>query len=164
MGTYYPPPASGGGGPETDPVFGAWNRSTGISITKSQVSDFGTYLTVETDPAFIASLTPYNAGNITGSTTLNYNNGKLQKVSLTGDITLNAPSNPVEGARLEVWLTASGADRDLSLNNIELPSDSGIGFPKTLTEGLTYIVLVRYIGGGVGWVLVSCVGGYEVPS
>jgi len=26
---------------ETDPIFGAWNKSTGISITKSQVSDFG---------------------------------------------------------------------------------------------------------------------------
>ena len=28
---------------ETDPVFSAWDKSTGISITKSQVSDFGTY-------------------------------------------------------------------------------------------------------------------------
>jgi hypothetical protein len=29
---------------ETDPVFTAWNKSTGISITKSQVSDFPTTL------------------------------------------------------------------------------------------------------------------------
>jgi len=28
---------------ETDPIFAAWNKSTGISITKSQVSDFGSY-------------------------------------------------------------------------------------------------------------------------
>ena len=41
---------------ETDPSFAAWNKSTGITITKSQVSDFGTYLTsyTETDPAFSA--------------------------------------------------------------------------------------------------------------
>jgi hypothetical protein len=30
---------------ETDPVFAAWNKSTGISITKSQVSDFPTNIT-----------------------------------------------------------------------------------------------------------------------
>jgi len=35
---------------ETDPVYSAWDKSTGISITESQISDFGTYLTAETDP------------------------------------------------------------------------------------------------------------------
>lgn len=35
---------------ETDPVFTAWDKSTGISITEAQVSDLGTYLTAETDP------------------------------------------------------------------------------------------------------------------
>lgn len=39
---------------ETDPIFTAWDRSTGISITESQISDFGTYLTAETDPIFTA--------------------------------------------------------------------------------------------------------------
>lgn len=39
---------------ETDPVFTAWDKSTGISITKSQITDLGTPLTVETDPIFIA--------------------------------------------------------------------------------------------------------------
>ena len=28
---------------ETDPIFTAWNKSTGISITESQISDFGSY-------------------------------------------------------------------------------------------------------------------------
>jgi hypothetical protein len=35
---------------ETDPVFTAWDKSTGISITESQISDLGNYLTTETDP------------------------------------------------------------------------------------------------------------------
>ena len=34
---------------ETDPIFGAWNKSTGISITKSQISDFPTNATTTTD-------------------------------------------------------------------------------------------------------------------
>jgi hypothetical protein len=35
---------------ETDPVFSAWDKSTGISITESQISDLQAYLTAETDP------------------------------------------------------------------------------------------------------------------
>ena len=42
---------------ETDPVFTAWDKSTGISITESQISDLGSYLTsyTETDPVYTAS-------------------------------------------------------------------------------------------------------------
>ena len=40
---------------ETDPVFTAWDKSTGISITESQISDLQSYLTTETDPVFVAS-------------------------------------------------------------------------------------------------------------
>ena len=36
-----------GGITETDPVFTAWDKSTGISITESQISDLGNYLTTE---------------------------------------------------------------------------------------------------------------------
>lgn len=35
---------------EADPVFAAWNRHTGISITESQISDLKSYLTSESDP------------------------------------------------------------------------------------------------------------------
>ena len=37
---------------ENDPIFNAWDRTTGIEITESQVSDLQEYLTEETDPAF----------------------------------------------------------------------------------------------------------------
>ncbi len=40
---------------ETDPIFSAWDKSTGISITESQISDLQSYLTAETDPVFSAS-------------------------------------------------------------------------------------------------------------
>jgi hypothetical protein len=33
---------------ETDPVFTAWDKSTGISITESQISDLGNYIETET--------------------------------------------------------------------------------------------------------------------
>ncbi len=40
---------------EIDPIFSGWNKSTGISITESQVSDLQTYLTSEDDPIFLGS-------------------------------------------------------------------------------------------------------------
>ena len=39
--------------PETDPVFTAWDKSTGISISESQIGDLQTYLTSESDPAIV---------------------------------------------------------------------------------------------------------------
>jgi uncharacterized protein (TIGR02145 family) len=39
-----------GGMTETDPVFTAWDRTTGISITENQISDLGNYIKTETDP------------------------------------------------------------------------------------------------------------------
>lgn len=40
---------------ETDPVFSAWDKSTGISITLSQISDWVEPTIIETDPVFTAS-------------------------------------------------------------------------------------------------------------
>jgi len=105
------------------------------------------------------SVIPYNAGNITGSTTLNTANGAFQKAALTGDVTLNAPTGGSEGLKLELWLTPSGANRNLSLNvAILIPTDSAISFPKTLTSAKTYIVLFKH--NGTAWMLASLIGGY----
>ena len=54
---------------ETDPVFTAWDKSTGISITKSQVSDFGTYSTdIHSNITALDAVTGVNTGdqNLTG--------------------------------------------------------------------------------------------------
>jgi uncharacterized protein (TIGR02145 family) len=37
---------------EEDPVFAAWDKSTGISITESQISDLQSYIATELDPQF----------------------------------------------------------------------------------------------------------------
>ncbi|MDR4989207.1 MAG: hypothetical protein RG741_10260 [Bacteroidales bacterium] len=39
---------------ETDPLFTAWDKSEGITITESQITDFGDYVETETDPLFTA--------------------------------------------------------------------------------------------------------------
>jgi len=39
---------------EADPIFASWDRSTGISIVESQISDLQPYLLSESDPVFSA--------------------------------------------------------------------------------------------------------------
>ena len=50
---------------ESDPIYSAWNKSTGISITESQISDLGNYLTsyTETDPNLSSWLATQDANN-----------------------------------------------------------------------------------------------------
>jgi hypothetical protein len=63
------------------------------------------------------------------------------------------------GDMVEYHITASGVEVALSLDSgIFLPSDSGVAFPKILTNGYTYIVALKWSGGF--WWLVSLVGGY----
>ena len=93
---------------ETDPVFTAWDRSTGISITESQISDFGSYQPAGSyEPAFTKN-TAFNknfgtaAGTVAQGNDSRINNGQTaygwgdhgaegyltgnQAITLTGDV------------------------------------------------------------------------------
>jgi hypothetical protein len=91
---------------ESDPVYSAWNKSTGISITKSQVSDFGTYqaplvsgnnirtvngntLLGSTDISTLQTTVSGNAGTATTLETARTING----VSFNGSANISVPSN-----------------------------------------------------------------------
>lgn len=69
-----------GGITETDPVFTAWDKSTGISITESQISDLGNYIETETDPAVAANFDFTGAAN---GDLLQFNGTKWVKVTPT---------------------------------------------------------------------------------
>jgi hypothetical protein len=65
---------------ENDPVFSAWDKSTGISITENQISDLDHFTTAdETDPVYGSSV----ASGITGTDTTNWNNKQDQIVAGT---------------------------------------------------------------------------------
>lgn len=70
---------------ETDPEFTAWNKSTGISITESQISDLSHFTNAdETDHLFAASL----AAGITQDNITNWNSKLGEEVdgSITNEI------------------------------------------------------------------------------
>jgi len=43
---------------ESDPAFSAWDKSSGITISESQISDLGNYIETETDPSVPAGTQP----------------------------------------------------------------------------------------------------------
>lgn len=85
--------------------------------------------------------------------------GLLRTCTMTGDATLHPPTGPEAGTRWEAWFTASGSNRNLTLDGaILIPSESSFTSPKTLTAGKLYILLLKY--NGAAWMLSSLVGGF----
>jgi len=70
---------------ETDPIFGAWNKSTGISITKSQISDFPVNATTTTD-GFMSST---DKTKLDGLENVNISAG--ENVTITGSGSTSSP-------------------------------------------------------------------------
>ncbi len=101
------------------------------------------------------------ATNLTyaGTVTPNANDGLYRKTTLTGNMTLNPPTNPVDGMKWKYRVTASGADRTLTVNAAILaPSDGTFAGTKVLTSGLSYLIQLEYWGSA--WHLETLIGGY----
>uniref|UniRef100_UPI004048E1FA hypothetical protein n=3 Tax=Flavobacterium sp. TaxID=239 RepID=UPI004048E1FA len=79
-----------GGITENDPVFGAWDKSTGISITESQISDLQSYLTSEVDGSVTNEIELPTSGNA----------GDMAYWNGTAWVTVAATTN--EGATLQM--------------------------------------------------------------
>ncbi|PLX25282.1 MAG: hypothetical protein C0599_00935 [Salinivirgaceae bacterium] len=86
---------------ELDPQFSAWNRSTGISITESQISDLGSYLETETDPVFDAK---FDMAGVLSGDLLKYDGSKFVKFTPTyiSDYTVTESDVTAHQAALEV--------------------------------------------------------------
>ena len=124
------------------------------------VARAGVEITPGNDGMASRAVTNVSLGNVSGTLTPDYNTSSWQAASLTTSTTLAVPTNGTAGARLELWLTASGADRSLTItNSITFPSDSAFTGTKTLTSNQTYIVILRSPN-GTNWWLQTLVGGY----
>ena len=90
-----------GGITETDPVFTAWDKTTGISITESQISDLDHFTTAdETDPVYVASV----ASGITATDTTSWNN----KLDSETDPTVPAHVKAITSDNVSDWNQAHG--------------------------------------------------------
>ena len=100
-----------------------------------------------------------------GTVTPNFNDGDFRVISLTGNLQIDALTNPVNGAKWKCRVIVDATPRTVSFDTpIIVPSASTFTSPKTLTNNRTYFVQLEYVsalnGGAGAWVLESFVGGY----
>ncbi len=167
--------------PETDPVFTAWDKSTGISISESQIGDLQTYLTSESDPAMAAS---FDFSGATAGDILQFDGSKWVKVtpsyltgyteidpvftawdkstgisiseSQIGDLQtyLTSESDPVFGTSAAGGISTTDID-NWNGKQDQLTAGTGInivGNTISATGGSTHYVGEFYGGGVVFWV------------
>jgi hypothetical protein len=97
---------------ESDPVYSAWNKSAGISITSSQVSDFTTSVTnnaaVLANTAKVTNAT--HTGDVTGSGALTIAN----KVTMTGTAPIVVTGSPTVIAANPVAVSIAAATHSVA--------------------------------------------------
>ena len=107
------------------------------------------------------TVTPYDAGNLTGNVTLSLANGSTQYGYMSGNTTFQVPTGPPTECVSEITAIVRWADGAHTLDfhaDIQRASDSAATFPKTLTAWKSYIFKLKYMGGA--WCLVSLIGGF----
>jgi len=126
---------------------------TGLDSTGAIVA-----LRVDASGNLLTSTAPVALGNITGEVAISRTTGEKFNAAATGSITLNITDGS-DFDNVELWVTASGADRTLNLNAaVKVPSDSAIAFPVTITSGKG--CRVKFEKHGSTWMLVSLVKSY----
>jgi len=113
---------------ETDPNFSAWDKSSGISITESQISDLDHFTTTdETDPLFGVSL----AAGITSADTALWND-KLDSYTETDPLFDVSVASVITTVDTAYWNDKSAFDGDFaSLYNA--PNIANTTYAKNIT-------------------------------
>lgn len=102
-------------------------------------------------PEEVISPVPVSLGNITGAVTLNRATGARQTAVAIGNVTLNLTGGS-DFDSLELWLSASGADRTVTFHSsVKMPVVGG----TTLVIPSTQSALFRFSKTGTVWELVS---------
>ena len=125
---------------EADPVFTAWDKSSDIVITESQISDLQSYLTAESDPIFSASV----AAGITTTDTANWDAAYNTSLGLA-TVASTGSYNDLSDQPAFVEGNASYGSTDSSPNDAVYVDDSGnVGIGTTSpTEKLEVDGIVR---------------------
>lgn len=91
---------------------------------------------------------PHNLGNITGTVTLDYDNGGTQKGTLTGNVTIDGVNNLDEGGWMNLRFSTGGNTLDFDATAFEGPNLS-------FTDSTVWVSIVDFqesklaaIGGG----------------
>lgn len=140
--------ATAEGGVVTILIDGGGTITAGTGIAVSTASNVTTVTNTFTEIV-------YQGGNATGNLTPNRNNGTIQKFTLTGNITLNTPTNMTAGQSLTLILTQdSPGNRDLTASSSYLFAG---GF-STLSNGAGEIDMLNMFYDGTVYYVTLTVG------
>lgn len=116
-----------------------------------------TYDSVEVAAVLLAGAPPANVGAVTGSTTLDRANGAVQYCYLTGNTTLNAPSNGAAGKELTLYVQYTTGAHTLNFD-AAITMDAAVSalLPITLDTEKAYAIKFAHFGGS--WVLLDIQG------
>jgi hypothetical protein len=140
---------------ETDPIFTAWNKSTGINITASQVSDFASSVT--NNPAVVANsgkvTNATHTGDVTGAGALTIAN----KVSMTGTAPISLTGSPTVIATSPVAVSIAAATHSVS--------GSMSAADKTKLDGLSSSGITSYsVSGGSVTIASTSIGPFTITQ
>ena len=141
------------------------NTSTGaVTVTNSGILNITgttgiTASTINGNTTLTNDLTEivYNGGSVSGVLTPNRNYGSIQKYTLTGNITLNAPTNMASGQNLTLILTQDGVGGRLLTANSAYKFASSF---NTLSAGAGAIDMLNIFYDGSTYYVTLTVG-YE---
>jgi len=107
--------------------------------------------------------TPYGSVIYASTVTLDGSQNTHSRIIATGDVILAPPSSPADGVQLNIWVTASGGARNLTLDAaIVVPTSSTFISPAIIASGKKSKVILEYdatINGGQ-WELVNYLDGF----
>ena len=93
-----------------------------------------------------------------GTVATDADEGSIFDLVATGDFTLANPANAQHGRKLEWRITASGADRQVTLDSkFRATSDSTVTFPFTIAQDTELILAVQYHSGRDIYTLIAFV-------
>jgi hypothetical protein len=102
---------------ETDPVFSAWDKTTGIQISESQITNLQAYLTAETDPAWHAGTNAIYQAIGSNTTAIAGVTNQLRDVQSTAAWNVSTDQAYISIGTNKVWLFAASAPADTNFVN-----------------------------------------------
>lgn len=153
--------ASGGSDPVTPAAIGALALTARGAASGVAELDAASRVPTNRQPIVAHGV---RSGSVSSSVTSDASSGagNLVNLQITGNVTINAPTNPVDWQTFEHHMVAVGADRTVTFAGGYVPGGAGLG-PYTVPRGKVLIAKSVYVGNRAtaadaaapAWALVS---------
>ncbi len=104
---------------------------------------------------------PISSFTYASTVTFNGSLSRFYRVVMTGSMIIAVPTSGVDGKRIRLWLSASGADRAVTLNaSIVIPGTITLSSPFTVLSGKKARLTLEYDATRAVWEVSEYQNGY----